>query len=509
MWRLVLTLLLLALIENSFAASTCAIPVPSSVIYFGNGINTDRGSARNSLSLLQKELSGSYGDQKITYALAYNSTSGMSIDLAQAAAQSGTQNNRNIIRWLNGNNLTPNWFYKWFESYLNVKSLDVAKEVANHANFYLNDILDGKKVIVVSHSQGNFYVNEARELLARQLRGGKMSSFAIYGVAVPADNIGGRPGPYLTNHRDFIQKVPRSLPANWTLHHSDKKIADDLGPIQAHLFNATYMSDDFDIKPALIAGIRGQIDAAERPAHSCETFNESVLSMIAGKYMTTCGLEPNQTNKEMKIDGSVMTFPDKTSVDLSRLETVLILSQQIDRGSRAIEFGYLGGVIPAEAAAEWDVSRIFKYAAPPLDCRVTDKTPPTRIEKPFSISKVMLAPVQGLYRLLPPNSCTYDRSGKNEKPLEFSIDASTVRLGDTQWNFGAESEMVSLQGFDLRTAAAPVPFNDEPGFLLETTHGNHNFSLYYSRNKEIRWFSAVEINKSMTFCTFDMRGKQI
>lgn len=504
-----LMIILLASVTQVLAQNKCLRPNQAAMIYFNNGIKTDLRSAKASAKKLEAVLGPEYSNHALEYSLAYNETSGMAIDLVQATAQSGTQNNRNIIRWLSARNLAPDWFSKWFEIYSTNKSIEVAKEATSHANFYLNDILDGKKVIVVSHSQGNFYVNEARELLARQLRGGKMSSFAIYGVAVPADNIGGRPGPYLTNHRDFIQKVPRSLPANWTLHHSDKKIADDLGPIQAHLFNATYMSDDFDIKPALIAGIRSQIDAAERPAHSCETFNESVLSMIAGKYMTTCGLEPNETNKEMKIDGSVMTFPDKTSVDLSRLETVLILSQQIDRGSRAIEFGYLGGVIPAEAAAEWDVSRIFKYAAPPLDCRVTDKTPPTRIEKPFSISKVMLAPVQGLYRLLPPNSCSYDRSGKNEKPLEFSIDASTVRLGDTQWNFGAESETVSLQGFDLRTAAAPVPFNDEPGFLLEATQGNHNFSLYYSRNKEIRWFSATEINKSMTFCTFDMRGKEI
>ena len=68
----------------------------------------------------------------------------------------------------------------------------------------------------------------------------KNQQLCHFGVAVPADNIGGSSGPYLTNHRDFIQKVPRSLPSNWKLHHSDKTVADDLGPIQAHLFNAAF-----------------------------------------------------------------------------------------------------------------------------------------------------------------------------------------------------------------------------------------------------------------------------
>jgi hypothetical protein len=433
----------------------------------------------------------------------------MGIDLAQATAQSGTQNNRSIIRWLNAMNMAPDWFIKWFENYSTSRSIQVAEEATNHANYYLNEILDGKKVVVVSHSQGNYYVNEAKELLARQLRDGKISSFAIFGVAVPASSIGGKTGSYLTNHRDFIQKIPFSLPTNWKLHHSDKMVADDIGAIQAHLFNATYMSDDFDIKPALIAGIRSQIDAAQQPAHSCETFNKSILSMVAGMYISTCGAKPNQTNKETRITGTGMIFPDKTSVDLSGIETVLSLSQQPERGSSTIEFGYQGGATPPVGAAIWDMNRVFKNAKPPIDCNVTDETPPTMIEKPFSITTTMLAPVQGLYRLLPANSCTYDQDGKNDKPIAFSIDGSMVRLGDMQWNLAAESESVSLLGVDLRNPLTPVYLDNEPGFLLHATQGNHNFSLYYRRNKEISWFSAVEINKSMTVCQFDMRNKKL
>jgi hypothetical protein len=496
------------------AVPTCTTPEPSAIIYFGNGINTDRGSARSSLSRMSKELTNEYNGQKLQYALAYNRTTGMATDLAQASAQSGVQNNRNILRWLNGKNLSPEWLSKWLDEYLSKRNLDVATEVASHANFYLNDILHGKKVIVVSHSQGNFYVNEAKQLLARQLRDGKMSSFAIFGVAVPADNIGGSSGPYLTNHRDFIQKVPRSLPPNWKLHHRDKTVADDLGPIQAHLFNATYLSDDFDIKTALLAGIRSQIDAAVRPAHSCETFNASILSMVAGTYLSTCGIGLTKTIKETRITGTGMVFQDKTSVDLTKMEAILSLSYSPRGTNPGTGFVYNGPLNPPFGAGIWDTNGVFKSPVsvgptPPWFCSVDDDTPPTKLEKDVNISKTMMAPVQGLYRMLPVNSCTYNRTIKNDKPIEFSVDGSTVRLGDRKWNLSMETQLVTLLGIDPRLPQGEVFKNDEPGFQFHSSDEGNYYSFYYSRNKEILWFSAVEINKSMTFCDFDMRGQDL
>lgn len=496
------------------AAPTCIKPEASAVIYFGNGINTDKSSARNSLSRLAKELTNEYNGQKLQYALAYNRTTGMATDLAQASAQSGVQNNRNILRWLNGKNLSPEWFSKWLDEYLSKRSLDVATEVASHANFYLNEILHGKKVIVVSHSQGNFYVNEAKQLLARQLRDGKMSSFAIFGVAVPTDNIGGSSGPYLTNHRDFIQKVPRSLPPNWKLHHSDKTVADDVGPIQAHLFNATYLSDDFDIKTALLAGIRSQIDAATRPTHSCETFNVLILSMVKGTYLSTCGIEPRQTINQTRITETGMVFQDNTSVDLTRMETILSLSQGAQDSNAYIEFLYAGGVIPARGGAFWDSNRVFQNPVsvgpnPPRYCRVAKETPPTKLENDISISKAMLMPARGLYRMLPIKACTFNKTKKNDKPIEFAIDGSTIRLGDKKWNLNLGSEAVSLLGVDPRLPEAIMRNIDEPGFFFSSSDANNYHMLYYSRNKEILWFSATEVNKSTTICDFDLRNQDL
>jgi hypothetical protein len=514
MRNIICALFLWGLTQLSFAEVSCVRPTLSATIYFSNGIKTDVRSAKASRAALEVALGTEYNGHALDYALAYNETSGMAVDLAQASAQAGSQNNRNIIRWLNGKNLVPEWFSNWFDNHLFSRNLDVAKETASHANFYLNDILHGKKVIVVSHSQGNFYVNEAKQLLARQLRDGKMSSFAIFGVAVPADNIGGSSGPYLTNHRDFIQKVPRSLPPNWKLHHRDKKVADDLGPVQAHLFNATYLSDAFDIKTALLAGIRSQIDAAVRPAHSCETFNASILSMVAGTYLSTCGIGLTKTIKETRITGTGMVFQDKTSVDLTKMEAILSLSYSPRGTNPGTGFVYNGPLNPPFGAGIWDTNGVFKNPVsvgptPPWFCSVDDDTPPTKLEKDVNISKTMMAPVQGLYRMLPVNSCTYNRTIKNDKPIEFSVDGSTVRLGDRKWNLSMETQLVMLLGIDPRLPQGEVFKNDEPGFHFHGSDESNDYSFYYSRNKEILWFSAVEINKSMTFCDFDMRGQDL
>jgi hypothetical protein len=508
MKNFILALFLLILTESSLAGSICTTPELSAVIYFGNGINTTRNSATSSLDRLSKELGDDYNGHKLEYALAYNQTGGMALDLVQATIQSGIQFTSRFTLWLNGVGLASDWFTTWFQDYLMRKTVVVAEEVAEHANFYLNDILGGKKVIVVSHSQGNFYVNEAKDLLARQLPSGKMASFAIFGAAVPSDSIGGNSSPYLTNHRDFIQKVPGSLAVNWKLYRSDRKEAEDVGMIQAHLFNATYISNDFDIRPTLVSGIKTQIDAAARPAYSCETFNKTVLTMVTGTYITTCGIKPNRINRQVVISTTGITLANNISVDLTGIQTMLSLNQQPESSPYPINLGFFGAANSPVGVAAWDINRVFRNSKPPIECSVDDETPPTAIGKPFSITKTMMAPLQGLYRLLPKNSCTYDGNLTNDKPIEFSFDGSRIHLGERSWEIAAESEVVSTVIRDIKSNSGFAPLT-EPGFFIDARQGPNNFSIDYTRNKEIRRFIAIEENKSGVVCNFDQRDQSL
>jgi hypothetical protein len=510
MKKILLAFLFLITLPVTSAEIKCIKPTLSAVIYFGNGIKTDFRSAKSSLTELKVELGFVYNSHNLDYKTAYNETGGMTADLLEATAQSGTQNNRNIMRWLNGKNSAPEWFLKWFEKYSTDKSIQIAQAGVNHAKFYLNDILDGKKVIVVSHSQGNFYANEAKELLASQLRNGKMSSFALFGVAVPANSIGGNSGPYLTNHRDFIQKVPFSLPANWKLHYSDRKVADDVGAIKAHSFNATYLSEDFDIKPALISGIRAQIDAAAQPTHSCENYNQIVSSLVAGEYINTCDIGPDKVNKQFSITSRAVILSDERFADTSGLETMLSLSQQREAGPNVIQFGAFGNKSNPALGAAWGEDGLFRSGRPPLSCYVDEKTPQSWIRQSFNITKTMLAPLQGLYRILPKYACLYDRDLKNDLPVIFSIDDSSIRLGNHVWQISSDSESIFTYDFSFVSQSQsetpgpysnPGPYSD-PGFLSSFENGKYSFSIFYNRNREISRFTAVEIDKSTVSCDF-------
>lgn len=111
--------------------------------------------------------------------------------------------------------------------------------------------------------------------------------------------------------------------------------------------------------------------------------------------------------------------------------------------------------------------------------------------------------------MLPINACTFNKTKKNDKPIEFAIDGSTIRLGDKKWNLGMGGEAVSLLGLDPRLPDPIMRNIDEPGFFFASSDENNPYMFYYSRNKEVLWFSATEVNKSTTICDFDLRNQDI
>jgi hypothetical protein len=503
-------ILLLTLLLSTHLASAngqCVQPTAGTAIYFGNGINTSKNSATASLQNLRKELGTNHNGDELVYALAYNQTDGMALDLLQAAEQQAVQINSRLMLWLNGTGLLPDWFSSWYQHYLSRITVVVAEEVANHANYYLNEIPDGRKVVVVSHSQGNFYVNEARDLLARQLGIDKMASFDIFGVAVPSDNIGGSKSPYLTNHRDFIQFVPRSLPNNWKLHRGDRTDAEDIGVVKAHLFNATYISDDFDIKPALIAGIKTQIESAVRPAHHCQTYNSLVSSLVTGRYIVSCGVKPNLYSRQFFISPTEMALPDGRVVNTLSPDTFLDVSTNRNSLGFHTEFGAFGGMEGIAVASGWDINRVLRRFNSQAPCFVDEATPPTSIGEPFKISSSTMSGVPKIYRLLPKGACQLSIDTYSDKPIEFTVSGTQITLGDRRWNIASDSEAVSTFNYAFK-AEFVAPYTD-PGFLLSAEDRGASLSVMFTRNKDITRFSAADGNGSLVVCSFDQRGLSI
>jgi hypothetical protein len=73
----------------------------------------------------------------------------------------------------------------------------------NHAQKYRSDLMEGKRVIVFAHSQGNLFANAAVENVIAE-NPEHASSIGIIGVATPADRvIGGN--VYFTAHDDRVK----------------------------------------------------------------------------------------------------------------------------------------------------------------------------------------------------------------------------------------------------------------------------------------------------------------
>ena len=250
--------------NSAFAQQSCQATPEKFHVVFGNGILTTVNGASASLSALEAKLGSSYSGQEIDYDLAYNYSNGAFIDLLQSFDQQLAQYTSQVLQWFYGIGIVPNWFNNLQQQILVTVYQITAPELTAHVEKYREAILQGRKVLVVSHSQGNFYVNQAKQILSSQQPSVPMESFGIFGVATPANNVGGANGPYLTNHRDIILLVPGSLDSNWTLHNAgDGSVADDRGRVLAHSFVDTYMSDAFDIHTAVIEDIQLTLDTLQ------------------------------------------------------------------------------------------------------------------------------------------------------------------------------------------------------------------------------------------------------
>lgn len=149
------------------------------VIYFGNGVGNGiatHGEATSSLlklfSIVDAELTT---EQSVMYdyKLAFNASPGTWQDIIEAARQTlGNEWPSVLASFLIGDtrilNLLPGDIRQQFNDFLNNRAIQqlVAgnssnHDVADHISSYNSDIGEGKKIVLVAHSQGNIFANLA------------------------------------------------------------------------------------------------------------------------------------------------------------------------------------------------------------------------------------------------------------------------------------------------------------------------------------------------------------
>lgn len=271
-------IIIFALISSAtYANPTSCINSQEKIkIFHINGIATNPQLAQRNLEELASAIGTIFGTANITYALSYNDTSNVIIDLLQSAAQLGLQFSSQVMRWIAGSPGAPTWLQD-----LLIKSMQglypiIATELDDHVAQYRDAILQGNMVLLVSHSQGNLYANEAYEVLRARNPGQPITQSAgIYSVATPANNVAGSSSPYITNNRDFISLTPGALSENLTLKYASGSAVPELGqglltPIFAHSFIGSYLSPDFNARQPILDGIRARLASLQKPAESSD-----------------------------------------------------------------------------------------------------------------------------------------------------------------------------------------------------------------------------------------------
>lgn len=213
-------------------------------IFFGNGMFNEQSSADSSLRILKRKMfeAGTLTDDQWAFELSYNHNEG-TYSLFEVYRQAMGDQAASFWRWLGNTEVSPEWFQiatREIAATYDLAEALIDADLANHVQRYQGLLMEGSRVLVVAHSQGNLYANAAYTNLANS---GKvaMDAFGIVSVATPASYVAGS-GPYFTLSDDLViasvrLAMPNTLPSNVTntLPDSDWK---------HHSFIDSYLNGD-------------------------------------------------------------------------------------------------------------------------------------------------------------------------------------------------------------------------------------------------------------------------
>ncbi|MGK0255569.1 MAG: hypothetical protein ACI81I_000169, partial [Arcobacteraceae bacterium] len=208
-------------------------------LYYANGIMIDMNVTQAKHELRWKDIvedmfiDNQEALKKIANAkIAYNRSQGFDDDVFESAEQ------------VMSNEWGWEEFSGYFRTYLELKgyqeSYDTHTPDLNaQVNAYKESIKLGHGVIVIAHSQGNYYTNEAYERLDTWMK----DYFHMFGVATPANHVAGflvddATARYALFHNDFINFIVTALPSNLDDTNPDHN---SFPSFAAHDFYESYM----------------------------------------------------------------------------------------------------------------------------------------------------------------------------------------------------------------------------------------------------------------------------
>ncbi|MDO8572476.1 MAG: hypothetical protein Q7S11_01750 [bacterium] len=359
--------------QNLFCANQSQKKI---LVVFGNGVLSNLYNANQSRGEIEDRLKVILSPDQfalLEFKIAYNTSVGGLVDVYEAVKQKIANDSyvTQFWRWMSNLDPLPDWLQETMKEHLvaidPVSYLD-AHDISDHLQVYRTAILEGRIVVVVAHSQGNFGANKVSDILYNGPSPIQTRSFGIVSVANPASFVGGR-GPYSTLAEDAVINAVRlvsvigaaqPLPANVTnfpfpivdpLRHffvetylypdspSETKILNDIVAILQELVQPPELAQPGAITATLtwgtqpdvdlhafedlgvigahvfywnMVGIAGKLDVDDREQYGPEHYTVSCGTLQAGIYRIGVnyfdGISPETAQIQVKAGLSVRTF---------------------------------------------------------------------------------------------------------------------------------------------------------------------------------------------------------
>jgi len=288
------------LLEAGIGKTICA-PSNGVAVYFVNGVNTSPEKAAEDLAVLMTGAGSVLTAEELAnsdFAVAYNPSNGLTLDLWVSVKQRLENDFERFYRFLSNLAPMPDFMqgaYKTQATLIDVEALLTSPTLVRHILLYQNDILEGRKVVLVSHSQGNFYANRSFTTLDSTQR----RSLGIVSVANPDSQVAdGRPYTTLTTDL-LIRAIPGALSPT-TSNGTGFSLNDPLG----HGFIESYMADGTNSRARILGHLKNAVETVESPAPGA---TDGIITITL-----TWGAEPDVDLHVFEPDGTHVYYSNRS-----------------------------------------------------------------------------------------------------------------------------------------------------------------------------------------------------
>ena len=267
--------LALLVICASANARQCHVREPGTYVVYINGMLTELTTAEAGMNLLQASvephMAGTGKDAKLEFDMMYNPTNGPLLDLMEAFEQrmgaigklvDWTQFWRMVNGIVPGSSEYKAAHSQVFQKHYKSMKANQEEAVQNVVQKCTAALLEGSKVLLVGHSQGNLFINQVYDRLrVEKTLKKRLNSIGVVAIATPASRVAGG-GMYTTLYEDKVINMVRSIFPGTKA--GNVRNANPSSPT-SHFLADDYLKIDTQSRKKILSQIRSTIVNLRRP----------------------------------------------------------------------------------------------------------------------------------------------------------------------------------------------------------------------------------------------------